>query len=252
MAWMHNVRQAASRRFTLPLYTRPSTFLRMYLATVFRAAQITAGLHDPLTRLAAKYKSDKGITIFPFHGYTKNYHTLFQHVRNTEFNLLEIGLARVEDRRALSITCPSLNMWVDYFPKAYIYGFDIDDFSTVQLPRTRIIRGDQGNPDDLLQVVQTCSTFDVIIDDGSHASYHQQVTMQTLFPSLSSKGLYIIEDLNFQPADIETSMPCTYKTKDLLKDRPALDKMISGVSEVRFFDVPLAGRKEGMVVIRKQ
>lgn len=143
-------------------------------------------------------------------------------------------------------------MWVDYFPKAHIYGFDIDDFSAVQLPRTRIIRGDQGNPEDLLRVVQACPTFDVIIDDGSHASSHQQITLQTLFPTLVSQGLYIIEDLNFQPADIEAALPCTYKTKDLLKDRSTLDMMTSGVSEVRFFDVPLTGQREGMAVIRKQ
>jgi len=41
--------------------------------------------------------------------------------------------------------------------------------------------------------------LDIIIDDASHASHHQQNAFLTLFPKLRSGGLYIIEDLRWQP-----------------------------------------------------
>jgi ribonuclease BN (tRNA processing enzyme) len=37
--------------------------------------------------------------------------------------------------------------------------------------------------------------FDVIIDDGSHQSQHQQVTFEHLWPALKSGGVYVIEDV---------------------------------------------------------
>ena len=45
--------------------------------------------------------------------------------------------------------------------------------------------------------------FDVIIDDASHASHHQQISLGALFPHLNSGGYYIIEDLDWQPNELE-------------------------------------------------
>jgi hypothetical protein len=43
----------------------------------------------------------------------------------------------------------------------------------------------------------------MIIDDGSHSSAHQQITLATLLPQLSVNGVYIIEDLHYQPSNLE-------------------------------------------------
>ena len=59
--------------------------------------------------------------------------------------------------------------------------------------------------------------FDIIIDDGSHASYHQQLTMVSLFALLRSGGLYIIEDLNWQPTEYEATLPKVPLTSRLLE-----------------------------------
>jgi hypothetical protein len=225
--------------------------MRLRFEVAARQLALSMGMYDPLTRLAAKYKSDKGITVFPFHAYSIHYAALFEKLRNKPIRIMEIGLARRTDRSSLGITCPSLSMWLDYFPNAQVYGLDIDDFSWVTLPRTRIFRADQGNVDDLLRVVAQCSKFDVIIDDGSHASYHQQVTLKTLFPSLAEGGYYVIEDLLWQPPDLEASLPQVRKTKELLKDRAALESHISGVKEVRFFDSAIQKGKESMALIVK-
>ena len=59
--------------------------------------------------------------------------------------------------------------------------------------------------------------FDVIVDDGSHASYHQQLTMLKLFALVKSGGLYIIEDLNWQPPEYEAKLPNVPLTSRLLE-----------------------------------
>ena len=107
-------------------------------------------------------------------------------------------------------------MWREYFPNASIIGFDIADFSKVpELPGLTIVQGDIGKPDDLMLLVGSGREFDIIIDDASHASHHQQIALGTLFPYLKRGGYYIIEDLNYQPPDLE--LPGAMKTKDFLQ-----------------------------------
>ncbi len=57
--------------------------------------------------------------------------------------------------------------------------------------------------------------FDIIIDDASHASHHQQNGFLEMFPKLRSGGLYIIEDLRWQPETYEK--PGITKTADLFR-----------------------------------
>jgi hypothetical protein len=224
----------------------------MAFGVAARKIKLFFGLYDPLTRLAAKNRSDKGVTVFPFNGYSVHYAKLFERFRDRPINILEIGLARRTDRHSLGGSCPSLNMWLDYFPRAKVYGFDIDDFSGVALSRTRIFRGDQGNAEDLLNVVAECPRFDIIIDDGSHASYHQQLTLKILFPYLASNGLYVIEDLYWQPEDLEASLPPVWKTRDLLKNKSVLNQTICKAKEILFFDSPIKGSRGSVAVIVKE
>jgi hypothetical protein len=43
----------------------------------------------------------------------------------------------------------------------------------------------------------------IVIDDASHASHHQQNAFLEIFPRLESGGLYVIEDLRWQPDTYE-------------------------------------------------
>ena len=107
-------------------------------------------------------------------------------------------------------------MWREFFPRASIYGFDIDDFSGVQLERCNILQGDMSSEADLSLLVDAIGEpIDIIIDDASHASHHQQIALGNLFPYLRSGGLYIIEDLYWQDPAVELSDAS--KTRDILK-----------------------------------
>ena len=182
---------------------------------------------DDLTRLADRYGSDKGFAAFDGHGYTRVYAELFAPLRDSPVRLLEIGLLHHKDRgwsehpwshrgSARARRAPSLAMWSAYFPQATIFGFDINDFSAVEIERCRIFRGDMGSREDLHRLIgDSGGMFDIVIEDGSHASHDQQIALATLWPALRSGGLYVIEDLTYQPPELERAG--AVKTLDLLR-----------------------------------
>lgn len=174
-----------------------------------------------LTNLANLHGTDKGTLVGNKHAYSCIYDIIFRGWRNQPVNLMEIGLniggpelGYQPDRQVTG--APSLSMWLDYFPSGKIHGVDISDFSMYQNDRFDFYRADCGNVDDLKKVAQDAPACDFIIDDGSHASYHQQLTLLSLFPALKEGGFYIIEDLHWQPDDYECTLPSVPLTKKLL------------------------------------
>jgi hypothetical protein len=212
---------------TFPRYY--STYFPDELSMTIRASvkQDTTALQSKdihnmsLTELANHFKSDKGTQSgAPPHRYTYLYDQLFWPVKNKEINFLEIGLAvggpEVGGPAERTVLSPSVQMWLTYFSKAHIFGFDISDFSHMANPRFTFIRGDVGSEIDLGRLVSAAQAFDVIIDDASHASYHQQLAFRTLFPKLGPGGLYIIEDLHWQSPAFESTLPKVPKTAQFL------------------------------------
>lgn len=158
---------------------------------VIRYRDITERLREPQTELceiALRHRTDKC-----GNGYTTYYHSLFSDIRYKPLNILEIGISAGY----------SLTAWSEYFPKSMIYGIDAHTSDE----RCRIIemdgdgwikcfRCDQGKRKELLKVIlQIGKQLDIIIDDGSHYQYDQQISLGTLFPYLKSNGYYIIEDM---------------------------------------------------------
>lgn len=174
-----------------------------------------------LTALANKYGSDKGTKLGgPPHRYTYLYDLILDKYRNMKISLLEIGLAvggpEIGGPVDRSVVSPSVQMWLDYFPNAHIFGFDISDFSHMKHSRFTFVRGDAGSEKDVDRLANETSGYDVIIDDGSHASYHQQLTFRHLFPKLRPGGTYIIEDLQWQSPYFEDQYGSLPKTAEFL------------------------------------
>ena len=173
-----------------------------------------------LTDLANAAGSDKGTTHPYPHHYTRIYDMLLQPHRHSLTRMLEIGLMAGGpevggDADRVVRTAPSVEMWLKFFPNAEVTGFDISDFSWVDDARFTFVRGDSGVQADLERAAAQ-GPFDLIIDDGSHASFHQQLAFKVLFPQLRPGGLYIIEDLQWQSPYYEDDLPATHKTSDVI------------------------------------
>ena len=158
-----------------------------------------------LTDLADRFGSDKGSTK---HRYSELYHLLFNPLRSRKLRFLEMGLliggpelGASADRKTGDL--PSIRMWLEYFPKAHVTGLDISDFSWFEHERFDFIRCDMDERANIRAAMQGQAAFDVVIDDASHASHHQQNAFLEIFPKLKSGGIYIIEDLRWQPAPYE-------------------------------------------------
>lgn len=214
-----------------------------------------------LTDLADKYGSDKGSTK---HRYTELYNMLFQPFRHREITMLEMGLQiggpeHGKDATRQTTDAPSIRMWLEYFTKAQVIGLDVSDFSWFKEDRFDFIQCDMDKRENIAAVAKDAPEFDIIIDDASHASHHQQYAFLELFPKLKSGGLYIIEDLRWQPDAMETKgYP---KTADMFQsylrrgvfEHPTLADELNGqrldISGAFVFQAHFIKRKKDQVVV---
>lgn len=130
-------------------------------------------MDNTLGLLFLKYGSDKY-----HHGYSEFYE---QHLPKNPKKILEIGV-----KNGASILA-----WKEYFPEAEIHGLDL--FMESPVPEVPGVKFWKGNQCDwrLLEQLRH-EDFDVIIDDGSHNSRDQMIS---LFGLYSGKH-YFIEDLH--------------------------------------------------------
>ena len=145
-----------------------------------------------LKEISLKYDVDK-LEL----GFLDHYEEKFESIRNDITKVLEIGVETGRSHR----------MWLEYFPNANIYGFDIfkfgvDELNRLQkdnpyLDRSIMFKGDQENTNDLEKFLSLHGgDFDIIIDDGGHTMKQQQVSLGVLFNAVKPGGYYIIEDLH--------------------------------------------------------
>ena len=98
-----------------------------------------------------------------------------------------------------------MGMWEEYFPRAKIFGLDIEDTSRYDTDRITTFVADQADRQQLARFLKAHgSNFDIVIDDGGHSMEQQQTSFGFLFPHVQQGGIYIIED-------IQTSLPHLHK-----------------------------------------
>ncbi len=124
--------------------------------------------------------NDKGST----HTYLEIYDELFAPYREN-CSIMEIGLA----------TGDSIKLFDEYFINSKITGIDISivfphkDYNN----EVTIIEAD-ATKSEFLNLI-SAETFDIIIDDGSHAELDQIATFNLLKDKMNPGGIYIIEDI---------------------------------------------------------
>ena len=132
------------------------------------------------------FNEHTGEGIIKWSNYGDIYDKHFAPFREHNINILEIGVLRGG----------SMRMWEKYFPKANIFGIDInEECLQYQSDRTKIFIGDQSDVSFLRNVKAKIPKIDILIDDGSHKEEHQKKTFEVLSDYMKSNGKYVIEDI---------------------------------------------------------
>jgi Methyltransferase domain len=140
--------------------------------------------------LLQNFEQHKGKMSDKWSLYLQEWDRLFSPYREQPVRLLEIGVQNGG----------SLEIWASYFSRAVKFvGCDIDQKCALlkfKDPRVSIIVGDVNTEKCRRSIIQQSSSFDIIIDDGSHKSSDVIRTFARYFPLLNDHGIYIIEDLH--------------------------------------------------------
>lgn len=133
--------------------------------------------------------SDKGDEQHTFgkRSYLDVYEPLFSPLKDEAFDLLEIGVHQGG----------SMRLWKTYFSKARLHGIDIDpDCKKQEDKRTTVTIGSQDNLEVLNAAMGNCFDIRIAIDDGSHLLAHMLASFEAIWPRISSRGFYIMEDVS--------------------------------------------------------
>jgi hypothetical protein len=219
-----------------------------------------------LMNLADRFDTAKNRHTGNRHFYSRVYDRLLSGRRFSLRRLMEVGLCRGLAERDQTET-PSVQLWQTYFPYVRVIGVDLTDFSTLNNERFKSFICDQSKVDDLRAVAAKveAGSVDVIIDDGSHASFDEQLTLREFFPLLAEGGWYFIEGLDWQPPGEDTSKITL--TKTLLQeikehgraqsvDPLGVSEIAGDIADILFFDshyeLTRAKLLGGLAAIRKR
>lgn len=135
----------------------------------------------------------------------------FGHLRYEPIRLLEIGVGNGR----------SMEMWRLFFPKAEIFGIDIEEICLEhEGNRVKIFIGDQANEEFLENTMfKVGGNLHIIIDDGGHTMNQQQTSFRTLFRHLPRGGVYVIEDLQTCYEDKYLDSLDRYTTMNMIVDK---------------------------------
>ena len=134
-----------------------------------------------LDNIGKHFNTDKNSD---YHHYLNKYDFFLSKFRDKEMNVLELGVYKGA----------SIAMWEKYFPKAIIYGVDINaECKIYETGRKKIIIEDLSHEDRIKKLADI--TPQIVIDDASHLWSHQIKALYNLLPCLPSGAVYIIEDL---------------------------------------------------------
>ena len=94
----------------------------------------------------------------------------------------------------------STALWKALFPAATVVGMDIklrpSLVADLSADGVVYLKGDQTDVARLREIAAAHGPFDLIIDDGSHVTEHQETTIRALLPTVRPGGFYVVEDIH--------------------------------------------------------
>ena len=135
-------------------------------------------------------KTDKTFT----HHYETMYGQLLGPFRNRKLKFMEIGLGCGDHGGGPG---HSLRLWRKYLPQANISIFEYDEKCALEFKNQveNLFIGDSGDLNLLQSIGEKYGPFDFIVDDGGHTRKSQINGLVGFWPHMTSKGVYVIEDI---------------------------------------------------------
>lgn len=175
-----------------------SSEARMHELEAFISHMNPSGHASELCEIMHRHNSDKSTV----HSYTQLYDFLFNNIRATAENVLEMGIGSVDPSFAYTMGAngtvgASLRGWRDYFSKAQIFGADIAEKELFEEDRIKTFFADQLNIPTIQSMFDKTGVekFDVIIDDGLHCFQANHTFLRVAIDHLKEGGIYVIEDI---------------------------------------------------------
>jgi hypothetical protein len=153
-----------------------------------------------MCRVMTSYGSDKG---HGWHNYTTIYSVIFGKLRDRPLRIFELGLGTDNPKLISSMGVngrpgASLRGWRELFPRALVYGADIDRDILFQEDRIDTFYCDQLDSvaiRDLWSRPVLRDGMDIIIDDGLHTLEGNLSFLDGSLQHLRPGGFYVVEDI---------------------------------------------------------
>lgn len=157
-------------------------------------------------RVMVKYGSDKG---GGYHNYTTLYSVLFGGIRDRALRVFELGLgtnnpAGLSTMGIYGAPGASLRAWRELFPRAFVYGADIDRDILLQEDRIKTFYCDQldsASIRELWSQPELRDGMDIIVEDGLHSFDANVSFLEGSIEHLRPGGFYVIEDIAWKWVD---------------------------------------------------
>ncbi len=153
-----------------------------------------------MCRIMTKYGSDKG---HGWHNYTTVYSVLFKDCQGRPLRILEIGLGsnnpdQLSSMGSLGVPGASVRGWRELFPRAVVFGADIDRAILFQEERIKTFYCDQLDQTSIRELWSQTDLqdgMDIIIEDGLHTFEANVSFLEGSLDHLRPGGVYVTEDI---------------------------------------------------------
>ena len=146
------------------------------------------------------------------HQYAFFYDKYFKDIKNNQLNILELGSFKGGAAAAFSF----------FFKNSKIYSGDLyPDIFNFYSKRIINFKIDTSSEESINKFIEKSNLkYDIIIEDASHFLKDQIISLFLLFKTLKSKGMFIIEDLDF---------PDTREQSNIFNEKPTLKQILNSI-----------------------
>jgi hypothetical protein len=206
MLWWGSTFYVPRRLMSTFIDRRPTVYGRPPEFTT-KLSNINTFTPTPLCRLMTSLYSDKGNAR---HNYTTVYSALFSSLQERPLRIFELGLGSNDPAIRYSMGLEgkpgaSLRGWKEFFPRAEVFGADIDRKALLTEDRIETFYCDQLDPEAIRamwSMPQLLEPMDIIIEDGLH-TFEANVSFLTgSLTKLRRGGYYIVEDIGRPDLDL--------------------------------------------------